>query len=153
PDGFYGDKYYQFERSYKLDAHNLMLKSLHRESFNSLLAAGDHDDICSRALAVVNKTNLIFPNEKMSLGDGLKTDFQKQLFSESLYELLYGEGTLETRFNRFCDCLLEIRSAKWPVATYFLFITFPTEHMFLKPEVTQSAAAICNFELNYRSEP
>ena len=81
-----------------------------------------------------------------------KSDLNKQLFSERLYGLLYGEGALESRFNAFADCLGEIGSAKWTVLTYFLFIAFPSEHMFLKPVVTQRAAEVCGFELNYRSE-
>ena len=152
PGGFYGEKYNRHEREYKLKAHSLMVSSLDKESFDSLLASHDHSEICKRALAVVNKTNLIFPNEKMSLKDGLKSELNKQLFCERLYNLLYDEDALESRFNAFADCLVEIESAKWTVLTYFLFIAFPAEHMFLKPVVTQQAAAVCGFELNYRAE-
>jgi hypothetical protein len=35
--------------------------------------------------------------------------------------------------------------------TYFLFIADPDNHMFLKPTVTQNAADLCAFELNYSS--
>jgi hypothetical protein len=152
PDGFYGDAYHRNERDYKVDAHNLMLNSLNRELFSSLLSASDYQGICKHALSVSNKTNLIFPNEKMSLKDGLATDSGKKLFSESLYSLLYGEGELEFRFDAFADCLIQINAAKWTTATYFLFITFPDRYMFLKPEVTQRAAEVCGFELNYRSD-
>lgn len=151
--GFHGEAYHRLERDYKIEAQSLMTSSLEEKSFELLLAAHDYSEICKRAMAVVNKTNLIFPNEKMSLKDGLKSDLSKKLFSERLYELLYGEGALESRFQAFADCLVELKSAKWTVLTYFLFIAFPTQHMFLKPEVTQRAAEVCGFELNYRSEP
>lgn len=150
--GFYGDKYFQKERNYKVDAHNLMLSLLNQQSFSSLLASHNHHEICKRALQVVNKTNLIFPNEKMSLRDGLNSDQNQQLFSEKLYSLLYGEDELDRRFNTFSDCLMDINAAKWTIATYFLFMTFPRDHMFLKPTVTQKAAEVCAFELNYRPE-
>src|SRR5262249_42648533 len=52
----------------------------------------------------------------------------------------------------FCSCLETIGAAKWTTATYFLFVRFPQDHMFMKPEVTQAAARICNFELSYKAE-
>lgn len=152
PEGFDGDDYLQNERNYKVDAHNLMVNLLDEKSFDLLLASQNHNEICKRALQVVNKTNLIFPNEKMSLRDGLNSDQNQQLFSEKLYSLLYGEDELEKRFNAFSDCLMDINAAMWTIATYFLFITFTSDHMFLKPTVTQKAAEICGFELNYQPE-
>jgi uncharacterized protein DUF3553 len=148
PRGFYGDEYLQSERNYKVEAHNLMLSLINQQSFGLLLDSQNYNEICKRALQVVNKTNLIFPNEKMSLKDGLKPSRNNQLFSESLYSLLYNQDELEKRFNAFSDCLMEINAAKWTIATYFLFITFPDKHMFLKPTVTQEAVEICSFELN-----
>lgn len=152
PDGFYGAKFHEYERDYKVDAHELMLRNLDAGNFSSLLAANEYPEICRRALQVVQKTNLIFPNEIMSLKDGLNADSGKKMFSESLYSLLYGEGELEHRFEKFSDCLLEMNAAKWTTQTYFLFITYPDKHIFLKPTVTQEAAEVCGFELNYRSE-
>lgn len=152
PDGFYGTKFHQDERDYKVDAHKLMASNLDEKSFTSMLVSNEHSEICKRALQVVHKTNLIFPNEMMSLRDGLNTDAGKKLFSESLYSLLYGRGELEHRFENFSDCLLEMNAAKWTVLTYFLFMAFPESYMFLKPTVTQEAAEVCGFELNYRSE-
>jgi hypothetical protein len=125
PDGFYGDAYHRNERDYRVDAHNLMLNLLGQEHFSSLLSSSEHHEICKHALAVVNKTNLIFPNEKMSLKDGLVSDSGEKLFGENLYSLLYGEDELENRFNAFSDCLIEMNAAKWTTATYFSFIAFP----------------------------
>lgn len=103
-----------------------------------------------RALRVVNATNLIFPNEKMSLKDGLATEDRKKLFSETLYQLLYGNADLEERFMWFARALEEIGAAKWTTASYFIFIVFPDRYMFMKPTVTQSAAEVSAFEINYR---
>jgi hypothetical protein len=152
PDGFYGGAYHRHERNYKVDAHDLMAKTLGQSDFNSLLSSANYQEICKRALSVVNKTNLIFPNEKMSLKEGLASESGQKLFSETLFSLLYGEGDLENRFDAFADALERLGAAKWTVATYFPFITFPDQHIFLKPEVTQKAAEVCGFELNYRGE-
>lgn len=152
PGGFSDARFHDDERDYKVDAHKLMLANLSAAEFTSLLSANEYPEICKRALQVIHKTDLIFPNEIMSLNDGLIADSGKKMFSESLYALLYDESDLEGRFDRFSDCLLEIGAATWTTQTYFLFITFPEKHMFLKPRVTQKAADICGFELNYRSE-
>ena len=99
----------------------------------------------------MNKTNLIFPYEKMSLRDGLKIPANQKLFSERLYGLLYGQESLESRFDDFAQCLREMDADKWTTQTYFLFMSAPKEFMFMKPEVTKQAARACGFELNYKS--
>ena len=124
---------------------------------NCLTGTGDqplfgHEDIVRRALQVTNKTNLIFPNEKMGLKDGLKTPGHIRLFAERLFDLLYGQGEFRKRFEAFAECLEEIEAAKWTTMTYFTFLAFPEEHMFLKPEVTKHAAALTKAELNYKSD-
>ena len=117
-----------------------------------MLAARNFAEIVKRSLQVVNKSNLIFPNEKMALKDGLKTPENVQLFAERLYDLLYGVGEFRGRFEAFADCLERIEANKWTTMTYFLFLAFPEEHMFLKPEITKHAAELTKAELNYRSE-
>ncbi len=153
PGGFSGKSFAEIERDYKVAACELMNELLNARSFEQLLATGDYSEVCKRALQVARKTNLIFRTEMMSLNDGLKSPGGQKRFAESLYDLLYGQGPMEERFNQFADCLLEIGAAKWPIATYYLFIAKPESQMFLKPIVTQDAAAVCGFELNYRKEP
>lgn len=150
PDGFFGAEYFERERNYKVVAHELMLRLLGEDVFRELLSDNNHREVCKRAAQVIHKTNLLSPFEIMSLKDGIATN--EQLFSESLFHLLYGETDLQQRFESFSDCLLELNAAKWTTATYHLFFAFPDEQMFLKPTVTQAAAEVCGFELNYRVE-
>jgi len=152
PDGFGSKKYHEKERNYKLEACQLLLDTLSQSDFSALLDQQNYDEICKLALKIVNKINLVYPNEKMSLKDGLKDEPNKKLFGEQLYSLLYGNETIEIRFNGFISCLKEIDAAKWTTATYFLFLAFPEKHMFLKPEVTKQATEAFSFELNYKSE-
>src|ERR1700730_13457857 len=42
PGGFYGEKYNHYEREYKLKGHSLMVSSLDKEAFDSLLASCDY---------------------------------------------------------------------------------------------------------------
>jgi hypothetical protein len=74
------------------------------------------------------------------------------MFAEKLFNLLYVEGNLERHFVEFANVLVEINADKWTTATYFQFIMYPSEFMFMKPSVTIDAAEMCAFELNYKSE-
>ncbi len=150
PEGFYGTRFMTEERDYKVRAHELAKELLDQNSLLGLLSAGDHGEVCRRALRVCNATNLIFPNEKMALKDGLESPEHKEAFSTALFALLHGEEGLESRFNAYAEVLESIGAAKWTTATYFLFIVHPDEYMFLKPMITQNAAEICGFEINYR---
>jgi hypothetical protein len=152
PGGFSGAAYAQTERDYKVSAHELMRELLNKDACAELLLSGNHAEICKRALKIVAKTNLVFPNEKMALKDGLKSAKAQTLFSKTLFSLIHEEGEPEQRFTAFANCLLEIGAAKWTIATYYLFFADPENQMFLKPTVTQEAADVCAFELNYRPE-
>jgi hypothetical protein len=88
----------------------------------------------------------------MALKDGLELPDNQQAFATALFHVLYGNGDLMPRFERFADILEGIGAAKWTIATYFLFIVYPEEYMFLKPTVTQIAAEISGFEINYRAD-
>ena len=152
PDGFYGERYLRSERSYKVRAHELALELLDQQTMHSLSAEYQYDQICQRSLKIVNATNLIFPNEKMALKDGLKQKENKKRFSEALSILLYGGGSLENRFLTFAETLEIIRAAKWTTASYFLFIIFPEKYVFIKPTATLNAANLSAFEIYYRPE-
>lgn len=152
PEGFYGEKFKEHEREYKDKAHALAQELLGKEPFESLLESDDYAEIAKRALKVVNATNLIFPNEKMSLKDGLADASAQKEFSMALYSLLYGEGALEQRFVAFAKVLENIDAAKWTTATYFLFIVHPSQYMFVKPTITQYSSELCGFEVNYKPQ-
>lgn len=152
PEGFYGEKFKEHEREYKDKAHALAQKILAQEAFGALLESENYAEIVKRALKVANSTNLIFPNEKMSLKDGLAKQPSQKAFSEALFSLLYGDEDLEQRFVSFTKVLENIEAAKWTTATYFLFIVHPENHMFVKPTITQYAAKLCAFELNYKPQ-
>lgn len=150
PEGFYGDRFAEEERDYKVRAHQLAQDLLSKSELARLLSANDCVEVCRRALRVSSATNLIFPNEKMALKDGLELPSNQQAFATALFNLLYGDDDLKPRFERYADILEGIGAAKWTIATYFLFIVYPEEYVFLKPTVTQNAAEISGFEINYR---
>lgn len=152
PQGFYGKKFKEHERDYKDKAHTLASDLLGQEAFSGLVESEDYSEIVKRALKVANATNLIFPNEKMSLKDGLQSPEAQKQFSKALYSLLYGQEELENRFVAFAKVLENIDAAKWTTATYFLFIIHPDKYMFVKPTITQYSSELCGYEVNYRPQ-
>ena len=155
PAGFHDPKYLNGrtgERQYKEEAHALMLELLDKDTFSALLDRGEIREIHDRAKRVVNKTNLISPYEKIWFSNGIASDVNQKRFAETFFDLLYGDGGMQVRFERFAELLSDIGAAKWPIATYFLFVAFPKTQMFLKPIVTQDAANVLGQEINYKPE-
>lgn len=150
PQGFYDARFTKKERDSKVRAHLLSQDLLSNGELARLLSANDYMEVCHRALKVSSATNLIVPNEKIALKDGLELPANQQTFATALFNLLYGDDDLKARFERYVDCLRRIGPAKWTIATYFLFIVYPEEYMFIKPTVTPNAADISGFEIHYR---
>ena len=155
PRGFQDPSYIsgkRSERSYKENASLLLNASLPQPTYELLLAEERFDEVCARAKTVMNRTNLISPYEKIWLNNSLADESSKVAFCTSLHTLLYSLTPFKERFEQFAAMLYTINSAKWPIATYFPFLSDPENHFFLKPEVTKSAAAVLGLELNYKPE-
>ncbi|MFL9966650.1 DUF3553 domain-containing protein [Paraburkholderia sediminicola] len=155
PQGFNDHAYFsgrQSEREYKVVAGDLLRERLGKDAIAQLLDARAFKEIGERAKAVINKTNLIHQQEKIGLGNSLSLEENQQAFAEALDCLLHGYESVQHRFERFCKMLDKIDAAKWPIATYFLFIGFPETQVFVKPEVTRHAADMLQIDINYRPE-
>jgi hypothetical protein len=152
PGGFYGERFDRAERDYKEQAHDLALSLLNKPEMNALLDQQGYDEVCRRARKIMNATNLVFPQEKMALKDGLKKEGDKDLFAKNLFEMLHGTRELEFRFGKFAETLERIGANKWTIASYFQFILYPDRYGFVKPKMVSHAAEISAFELNYRTE-
>ncbi|MFM0140445.1 DUF3553 domain-containing protein [Caballeronia grimmiae] len=156
PQGFHDPAYLsgrQGERGYKVLAGDQLRDRLGKDVLEQLIEAGAFKEIGERAKAVINKTNLVFQQEKIGLGNSLSTHENQQAFAEALNCLLYGGESVQHRFERFSNMLDKIGAAKWPIATYFLFIMCPETEVFIKPEVTKFAADMLQIDINYRPEP
>jgi hypothetical protein len=153
PGGFRGERF-RAERDDKVEISRLAADQLGKDVLHAMLAKGDYEGICTRALKLTGamKNAMIFKNEKMALRDGLESSQAKQRFAEALYQLLHGEEDFGGRFTSFSNCLQEMHADKWTIATYFLFFMHPDRFMFVKPTITQHAAEVCAYEINYRSE-
>ena len=149
PGGFSGKKYHDNERDYKDEGHTFAIDMLNQKSFEEDLHAEDYGNIIIRVLKVVNNLNLLFPNEKKVLRDGLKEEENQKLFAQSLYNLLYGTDDFKDRFQEWIRTLAVIGADKWTIASYFLFIVYPEKYMFVKPTITQVAADMNAYPIAY----
>lgn len=158
PAGFRDENYLAWERDYKWQAHQQWAEALDRQTFRALLKSGDFIEIAARAVRIESRTNLLFSFEKMALRDAVKTAAGARLVATGLYDLLYGTGRLERKFNDWCEVVAALprkqtRVATWPVVTVCGFIAQPDIHFFLKPNVTRKAARAYEFEFHYQSRP
>jgi hypothetical protein len=156
PRGFQDPKYFAWERGYKWDAHLGFREALNEGNFRALLKARKYSEIAATCIRLESRTNLLFSFEKMAIRDAVKTSKGANAFSEGLFELLHGEGSLAERFQNWCDAIESLprkqtRVLTHPVVTVFPFIADPSTHIFLKPLVTKKAAERLAIEFQYGS--
>ena len=160
PGGFEDEKYLDWERDYKWEAHERWEEALGRAEYRRLLRAGEVSEVAARAVRVEQRTrhSMIFSFEKMALRDAVKTEAGARTFAEGLFELLHGSGSLERRFDNWVGAVdslprRQTRVLTWPMVTVWGFLAQPDRHIFLKPTVTRAAAAKYGFEFRYKSRP
>ncbi len=158
PDAFQDERYIEWERTYKWEAHKLWNKLLSKEEFERLMHERSYDEIANRALQIESRTNFLFSFEKMALRDGVRTGDGARIFAEGLYQLLYERGTLKNRFVQWIMSVSQLprkksRVLSWPVVTFFPFIAQPSKHIIMKPSAMKFAAEQLGFDLDYSSTP
>jgi hypothetical protein len=160
PGGFYGEKYVSWERGYKWESHERWEEALGQTEFRRLLRSGEFAEVASRAVRVEQQSqhSMIFSFEKMALRDAVKSKEGARAFAEGLYDFLHGRGSLESRFERWCETIAALprkqtRVLTWPLVTVFGFLAQPETHIFLKPMVSRAAAREYGFDFQYKSRP
>lgn len=160
PGGFHGEKYISWERGYKWESHERWEESLGQAEFRRLLRAREFAEIASRAVRVEQRSrhSMIFSFEKMALRDAVKSEEGARAFAEGLYNFLHGAGSMERKFERWCEAVTALprkqtRVLTWPLVTVFGFLAQPETHIFLKPMVSRAAAREYGFDFRYKSRP
>lgn len=158
PKGFGDQKYLDWERGYKWHAHEAWEEQLNQPTYKKLLAEEKYAEIAKCAVNLESKTNLLFSFEKMALRDAVRSRAGAKAFAQGLYQYVYGQEPLKTRFENFANVLAALprkqtRVLTWPLQTVFGFIANPKEHIFVKPRVTQTAAKNYEYEFFYKSRP
>jgi hypothetical protein len=158
PGGFRDETYLDWERNYKGEAHERWESVLGRAAYRRLLADGAYAQIAAHAVSTESRTNLLFSFEKMALRDAVRPPAGARAFAAGLYDFLYGAGSEERKFERWCEVVASLprrqtRVLTWPVVTVFGFIARPDAHIFLKPNVTRTAAGEYGVDFRYQSRP
>ena len=158
PEGFRDETYIDWERDYKVQAHERWNERLEAEAFRSLLERGRYQDIAEHAVRVESRTNLLFSFEKMALRDAVRSPAGARRFATGLYDFLHGAGEPREKFERWVEMVASLprrqtRVLTWPLLTVFGFIAQPDRHIFLKPNVTRLAAREYGFDFVYASRP
>jgi hypothetical protein len=158
PDGFQDETYLAWERDYKWNANREWERMLNQSAFSRLLREGDYAEVALRAVRIEARTNLIFSFEKMALRDAVKSAAGARMFATGLYNFLYGKGRMQERFDTWCNVVAELprkqtRVSTWPIVTVFGFLAQPEKHIFLKPNVTRTAAHEYGVPFHYQSRP
>jgi hypothetical protein len=157
-NGFSDATYISWERHYKLSAHFAFQQQLNKAEYSRLLKASKYAEIANAAVRLESKTNLLFSFEKMVLRDAVKEPEGAKAFAQGLFEYVYGNASLQERFETFSETVANLprkqtRVHTWPLQTVFGFIANPQEHIFLKPRVTQVATEKYAFDFEYKSKP
>lgn len=156
--GYEDQKYFDWERGYKWNAHLQFQGELNEASFKKLLAQKEYEKVALTAVRIESRTNLLFSFEKMALRDALKTPGDAKSFAIGLYDYVYGKRSLQLHFEGFVNVIgglsrKQTRVLTWPLLTVFGFLANPKEHIFLKPRVTKIAAEKYSFDFSYTSKP
>jgi hypothetical protein len=158
PGGFHDETYVDWERDYKWQAHLKWQEQLSPAEFKRLLSAGEYVEAANRAVRIESRTNLLFSFEKMALRDAVKSTGGAKRFTEGLYAWLHGPGSPQQKFESWVDTVAALprrqtRVLTWPLVSVFGFIAQPDQHIFLKPNVTRTAAKAYGFPFRYHSRP
>jgi hypothetical protein len=158
PKGYLDKKFIAWERQYKLDAHLTFRETFNEPAYKKMLDESAYEKIAAGIVRIESKTNLLFSFEKMALRDAIKLPEGAKAFSVGLYNYVYGKESLQVRFEAFVQVIAglprkQTRVLTWPLVTVFGFLADPVAHIFLKPRVTQAAAAKYQFDFDYRSKP
>jgi hypothetical protein len=158
PEGFRDETYLDWERDYKWSAHERWEETLGKKAFGKLLSDSEYRIVAARAIAIESRTNLLFSFEKMALRDAVKPSTGARAFATGLFDLLHGSGDVAERFDAWCDVVgrlprRQTRVLTWPVVTVFGFLAQPSQHFYLKPNVTRRAFESYGLSFDYRSRP
>jgi hypothetical protein len=154
PAGFADPGYLEKERDYKLAAHLFFQKDFGDDEIRKLLACNNSATLAAKGLQVLAKVNLLSPYESAAFHDAMQNSESVIPFFGSLVKLLDAPSVDREIIEHFLETVTSLpaergRVATWPVATVFPYLARPDRYMFLKPEVTKSAADSLGFDLRY----
>ncbi|MCC6228091.1 MAG: DUF3553 domain-containing protein [Phycisphaerales bacterium] len=161
PGGFHDPAYlgdmHSGERAYKEAAHRECVERFGGGRYARLLAE-NRAQLVEEVKRTYRSVNLIAVFEKAALTDALESIEAALPFLECLGRVIATETVSEETFVPYLKSVCDLptprgRVATWPIATVIPFLMQPDRHLFLKPSVTEVAADVLGFNLNYDPTP
>jgi hypothetical protein len=156
PRGFYDSRH--IERTARWNAHEQWEQGLNKREFYRQIRREDWAEIAHRAIEAEAVSKLLSSSERQSLREMLKPAANAKLFGRALFDLLHGPARLPVKFALYTQTIAPMlakapRGHQWPLATVFLFLSNPDEHLVVRPSLMQAAAASYSFSLSFEAAP
>ena len=156
PGGFSDESYLSREREYRLAANRKFRELLDLKEVEKLLSDGHTGLVIGWASSIFSSVGLASAFESAAFHDAMQDEDAAHNFHLAFFRLLEAPEVNREVFEYYIDAVMALpakrgRVATWPVATLLLYIAQPERFLFLKPEVTKSAAETLGFDLHYAS--
>ena len=94
PRGFRDPTYLDWERDYKVDAHERWGEVLGGARFRALMRVHKYEEVAAAAVRVESRVRhaMLFSFEKMALRDAVRSAQGAEVFARGLYDFLHGSG-------------------------------------------------------------
>lgn len=128
------------ELNYQHDAATYAQVQLSRAELQRLLDAADYSGIVNRLKAVAYKTNLLYMGtpQKGDLAIIHQREADLGAICRAIFELLHGVGPSEQRLDAFIRFVGDSGlPQRWTFPTYYLFLLYPDQEVFIKPDATR----------------
>ncbi len=148
PGGFNHPEMAALGKKHKME----QLEKMAKESF-SKKNFDDTDFILSETSKLVSRSTMISMFEKPKFRDMIKglNKKEKEIFTESLYELLHGKE--KVGFELLVSELQKRKLAKWTLATVVQTYYRPQKEVLVKPSTTKLIIEKLDLDLIYRPTP
>jgi MoxR-like ATPase/predicted RNA-binding protein with PUA-like domain len=156
---FTSRQYLDDERTYKLLAAERLRELLGRDTLRAMLDAQEYDAAKSAILSACGGSFLI--NERTRQPNNLLNQWDVNVLRSTpaeplatrLYDLLYGAAPFAERFDAWVALLSAQQAGVWPQATYFLMLSDPASHIFVKPTPFQFYLKEVAGDATWRTKP
>jgi hypothetical protein len=132
--GSFDTSYYnKEEREYKAKAIDLMHELLNKERLGELLQKGNIEEGLRSMKAVTSKNK----NNMLTMYDQIQLfNVPAEKLVPGLYQLLYGDAVFSARFSAWVELISQAKTTCWPAATFYLALSDPQNHFFVRPQPT-----------------
>ncbi len=139
-ENFNDPQFMDEEVKYKQQTIDKAKEILNKENLSDLIQDQNYDEFISRVKKIGKDNNLLWFSVPLSgdLNILHSKELDKSSFCAAFYNLLFGEGASSERLEQYLEYIEENNLPnKWTFPTYFLFICYPEEDYFVKPETTK----------------